>query len=102
MSTLEEKQSAMRIRVQRPKPASTLAEQQAAYHARIKSQVIEAYGGKCQCLGGCDVDEPLFLTIDHINNDGTQDRLAKGHARHLYLWLIKNGFPKDRYRAFVL
>lgn len=61
-------------------------------------RVISAYGGKCQCPGGCEITTPEFLTVDHIHNDGKEDRKRIGQTRALYTWLIANGFPKDRYR----
>lgn len=38
---------------------------------RLRTQVIQAYGGKCACCG--EVNE-IFLAIDHINNDGAAER----------------------------
>ncbi len=120
MPTLEEKQIAMRIKneqtrimpspvntirirplsVPKPakievarKPAKSNQERQYQHHSTLKYLVIKGYGGKCQCPGGCKVREPEFLTIDHINNDGSTDR-----SSNLYRRLIKAGFPKDRYR----
>ena len=40
---------------------------------RLKQQVIALYGGICEC---CGIDELDFLTIDHVNNDGKQERGA--------------------------
>lgn len=42
------------------------------YRLLIKHQVIEKYGSVCACCGEKQI---LFLTIDHINNDGGKDRL---------------------------
>jgi len=41
------------------------------YRLLVKYEVIEKYGGKCNCCGETQI---LFLTIDHVNNDGYQDR----------------------------
>lgn len=35
--------------------------------------VVQKLGGVCACPG-CGEDRPWFLTIDHTNNDGKQDR----------------------------
>lgn len=63
---------------------------------RIKRQVINHYGGKCNCCG--EVNEK-FLTIDHINNDGNKYRRSNDRCRlggiHLYEWIIKNNYPLD-------
>ena len=44
---------------------------------------------KCDC---CGEKEIKFLTIDHINNDGTKHRKEIG--QNITFWLIKNNFPK--------
>lgn len=37
----------------------------------LKLEVIDAMGGQCKC---CGADHPDFLTIDHVNNDGSSER----------------------------
>lgn len=115
MPTLEEKQAKMRakhgplpidrIRIsplseQTPEPitiarepAKTNQQRQYEYHSRLKHLVIKGFGGRCQCPGGCKVREPEFLTVDHINNDGKEDRDSGFYRR-----LIAAGFPRDKYR----
>jgi hypothetical protein len=61
---------------------------------RIRNQVLEAYGGKCQC---CGETEPVFLVVDHINNDGAEHRKQLG-SKMFYVWLRQNGFPKDNFQ----
>ena len=64
---------------------------------RVKDAVCAAYGGyECAC---CGETEKLFLTIDHINNDGAEHRrkiTGKRHSAgyHTYIWIVKNGFPE--------
>jgi len=65
------------------------------YYKKLKEETITAYGGKCQC---CSEDNILFLTIDHINNDGHKDRKNIGGGYMLHRWLRKNNYPKDNYR----
>jgi hypothetical protein len=67
---------------------------QAAKHARLRSRVINEYGGRCAC---CGEDEPRFLTIDHIFNDGSKD--LGGKPIKLLYKLQRLGYPKDRYRV---
>jgi len=53
---------------------------------------LEYYGGnppKCAC---CGEKEIKFLSIDHINGGGNQQR--KNGICNLANWLIKNNFPK--------
>lgn len=62
---------------------------------RCRDEVYEAYGGyKCNC---CNESERMFLSIDHINNDGALERRSgkySGAGSPFYLWLRKNNFPK--------
>ena len=67
---------------------------------KLKRQVMDAYGGRCAC---CGETELIFLTIDHINNDGAEHRrqiaAEKGTTwlqggRETYRWLRDNGFPE--------
>jgi hypothetical protein len=69
----------------------------AKYTRSLRRQVLEAYGGCCQCCGESGQD---FLTIDHIHNDGAYERqvLKLRAGSKLNLWLKRNGFPKDRYQ----
>ena len=65
--------------------------------ARVKEAVFAAYGGyKCAC---CGETEKLFLTIDHINNDGAAHRRKivgkrTGAGYPTYNWLVNNHFPE--------
>lgn len=63
---------------------------------RLKDEVFAAYGGYvCACCGEI---EPLFMTIDHINDNGAEHRkeLFKGkrNGNGFYLWLKKHNYPK--------
>lgn len=64
------------------------------YYAKLKLEVLEAYGSKCAC---CGETEPLFLELDHIHNDGKVDR-QRHNGLSLMIWLKELGFPKDRYQ----
>lgn len=61
---------------------------------RCREQVFAAYGGwKCTC---CGETEKLFLSIDHIENNGAAERRAglyKGGGSAFYAWLRKQNFP---------
>lgn len=57
-----------------------------------KVRVIEGYGGKCVC---CGESEPLFLQLDHVNNDGAIERKKYPKSTQLYLKVIREGFPSD-------
>jgi hypothetical protein len=67
---------------------------QAARYAALKAETYAAYGGAiCKC---CGETEPLFLSIDHVFNDGNLQRkqfpkLKGGYS--LYFWLKSHSFP---------
>lgn len=42
-----------------------------AAHLDLRSKVLSFLGGECAC---CHVSEPTFLTVDHVNNDGSSLR----------------------------
>lgn len=66
---------------------------------RLKKEAIDAYGGKCGCCGETNI---VFLTIDHINNDGAKhrrelsgkDKKGTGGGTVTYLFLKKNNYPE--------
>lgn len=73
--------------------SARLKVQMKEYRTRIKDAVFGAYGGyKCACCGEL---EKIFLTIDHINNDGAAHRKQIGFRGGigLYLWIAKHDFP---------
>jgi hypothetical protein len=70
---------------------------QKKYAARLRGEVLNAYGHQCVC---CGETERAFLTIDHIV-PRAQKKVA-GEPRCgsalFYAWIRKLGFPKDGYR----
>lgn len=62
--------------------------------ARVKDLVYAAYGGYiCAC---CKETEPMFLSIDHVDNDGAAERRSgvyKGGGSAFYNYVKKQGFP---------
>ena len=68
------------------------------YARKVADEVIAHYGGRCAC---CGESERMFLSIDHIHNDGAEHRrqinpsaAANGKGVNLYGWLKKNGYPE--------
>ena len=59
---------------------------------RIKDKVFSAYGWNCNC---CGESQRLFLSLDHVNNDGYLDRSRgkKKSSTRTYREVIKAGFP---------
>ena len=68
--------------------------------AELKDSVYQAYGGYlCSC---CGEKEPTFLSIDHVNNDGNEQREKIGQSpQRLYAWLRRNGYP-DGYQVLCM
>lgn len=70
------------------------AEKTRRLNAKLKNEVFVAYGGwRCAC---CGESERLFLSLDHIDNNGGKLRKNGAHPTHgsdLNRWLKKNGFP---------
>ncbi len=73
---------------------STLADRRRGYEAKI--EMVAAYGGKCLFCGETDF---RFMTIDHVFNDGNQE---KRRGARFYRTLKLLGFPKDRYQLLCL
>jgi hypothetical protein len=64
--------------------------------AANKVAAMDAYGGACLW---CGVSEYMFLTFDHIHDDG------KEHCKRsdrLYRWLRDRGYPQDRDAKFAV
>lgn len=60
---------------------------------RLKEEVLAHYGGKCVC---CNEAGAAFLTLDHINNDGANDRRGRHDVgRHFYARIKREGFPAN-------
>jgi hypothetical protein len=66
-----------------------IAQHRRQWYKNLKLKVLAAYGRVCAC---CKEENPFFLAIDHINNDGAKQRalMVKGK---FYAWLKRNGFP---------
>jgi len=64
------------------------------YTERIKREVLTYYGnGKLACVC-CRENIYEFLTIDHMNNNGSQERkIVRRTGHNLYRYLIKSKFP---------
>jgi hypothetical protein len=46
---------------------------------------LDHYGRECAC---CGESNPLFLSIDHVNNDGADDRRRNGGYNYrYYVWI---------------
>ena len=66
-------------------------------HAKLRGQILKAYGGSCACCGESTQD---FLTLDHIQGGGTKHRATCG--QDVYSEIRRQGFPKDKYRLLCM
>lgn len=61
-------------------------------YAELTYEVIQHYGGVCIC---CGEDNPAFLTIAHINDDGAAQKKLTGNKGKPFWQVKKNDFPDD-------
>lgn len=59
----------------------------------LRQCLLDYYGNKCTCCGEVTKE---FLTIEHLNNNGSLQRKKQGLVGvTFYRWVIKQGFPPD-------
>lgn len=95
------KEAARKYRAKHKKYYSDLQKQQ---RRRLKLELINEYGGKCECCGETHIE---FLSIDHVYNNGADHRreihkqygTKKRGGTAIYKWLRANSYPKDGYRV---
>jgi hypothetical protein len=64
------------------------------HHAQIKEEVLTHYGNGHYACVTCGEDRPPCLTIDHINNDGMEERRKiKKYGANFYKSLKRQGYP---------
>lgn len=80
-----------------PKYRQKNNEREHVRYIKLKQEILNAYGRKCNC---CGEKEIIFLELDHINNDGKQHRkeLKTVGSKAMYRYVKKHNFPKDRFQ----
>jgi hypothetical protein len=71
----------------------------AARRLNIRRKAFERYGGDCQM---CHEWRPEFLTIDHEDGSGGEDRGGRPGGTHFYAKLEKMGWPDGPYRTLCM
>ena len=66
---------------------------------RLRIEMLKQYGNKCAC---CGEDEPLFLELDHANNNGAEDRKVNGSGVKLLGRLKKRDGLKVSINFYVV
>lgn len=64
-------------------------------NAALRSELIAAYGSACAC---CGERQPIFLDLDHVENDGAAHRREVGNNTQVMLQLRAQGWPRDRFQ----
>jgi len=64
----------------------------AVWRAKLRQDVLIAYGNACECCGEMRHE---FLAIDHINGNGNKHRksIKRQGGTKFYLWLRQNDYP---------
>ncbi len=62
------------------------------YRYNFRKKVILGYGGKCAC---CGENQYEFLAVDHVDNNGKQDRQEKKNTYRILRYILENKFPKE-------
>ena len=77
----------------RPRLYAYNADWQRRRNADLRAEALAVYGGRCAC---CGEDEPIFLDVDHIHNDGAAHRREVGSGTQVLLSLKRAGWPRGR------
>lgn len=62
---------------------------------RLRHEMIQRYG---KCCSNCGINDVDVLDIDHIENNGAEDRKNNLYGYNLYRKLKKQGWPKDNFQ----
>lgn len=61
----------------------------------LKLKVLNYYSKNTMSCSLCGYnEEPLILQLDHIYNNGAEQRKAFGNGNKFYRWIIKNNYPE--------
>lgn len=68
------------------------------YH-RQRIEILKRYGGKHPKCNWCGEERYECLQIDHINDDGAQERKERDGGENFYYWLTKQPYQPDKYQV---
>ena len=63
---------------------------------KYRAQVIDALGAACAC---CGETIRAALTIDHMNDDGAEERRKFEDVRDYYRHMLAQGCPPEHYQV---
>lgn len=79
------------IRERTPEQRDKFNAGQRKIFARLKREVVAGYGGECSCCGESEIK---FLSVDHVNRDGSEHRKRYGaRGAPFYRWIKRSNFP---------
>lgn len=90
-----ERQRAYKAGDAKPKVLAANREWSTGYRARLRAEMLAAYGSVCNCCGEATTQ---FLQLDHVENDGHLDRKEHKTSNKLFAFLRGLGWPKGRYQ----
>lgn len=77
------------------KSAALVRESSRKYRAKLKNQIMAAYGGSSPCCACCGETHREFLAVDHIHGGGNKHRREIGTLGwDFYKWLVDHKFPE--------
>jgi hypothetical protein len=83
-----------RLREQRWRGSPEYHSKSLTYRAILRGKLFEIYGIKCAC---CGESNRAFLTLDHVNNDGKEDRAKASGWATIYRRAIREQ-DKSKYQ----
>ncbi|MHB8483525.1 MAG: hypothetical protein ACYDBV_12460 [Nitrospiria bacterium] len=89
MKTPEQKREYMRVWHKKNPNKHSIYDR--TYHVKVMREIDENYGDRCDC---CGETEKIFLALDHIHNNGSDERKKYGHGFTFYVHLRKLGYPR--------
>lgn len=60
------------------------------WYKKLKTEILLHYGGMCECCGETTL---MFLTIDHPNGNGSEERKLIGSGSKFFRWLKAEKMP---------
>lgn len=81
-------------RAARPDCEARRQQKEKARRFQARLDAIEHYGGECAV---CGEDNPIYLVLDHVNDDGNEHRrnVRLGRGGCMAAYLRAHGWPND-------
>lgn len=74
-------------------------QRQHAAFLELKREMLAAYGPNCRC---CGEHREMFLTLEHVNRDGSAHRKRVGGGTNTYRDLRRRGWPQEGYTVLCM